>query len=368
MAQKEISISEKLRCLIYFLIAVKYNFAAQYCTMDKVNITRAKELINNATNIIITAHKNPDGDAIGSSLALWWYLKNSGKNATVVLPNRFPRFYNWMPGSESVVYFDEHKEKVNALLDSADLVFSLDYNTLSRTGDLAEPLENLNCPFILIDHHQQPDNFTVSFSDVNSCSTAEMIFQFCSAQESSDEWISTELSECVYTGIMTDTGSFRFPLASAETHEIIAKLKRKGLDHSRIHQNVYDTNLMDKLQLLGHALTNKLEMITDNSAMISVSKEELDRYNYKPGDTEGLVNYALSLSGVNLAVLVKEGNNIVKLSFRSKGSFNVNEFARKHFNGGGHNNAAGGASFLEFQETVSKIKSEIKLVASELNY
>lgn len=336
--------------------------------MDKVNITRAKELINDATNIIITAHKSPDGDAVGSSLALYHYLVNQGKKAQVVLPNRYPEFYNWMPGQETILFFDENEDEVLSALQSADLVFSLDYNTLHRTGDMQPHLSAMTCPFILIDHHQQPDEFTVSFSDVNTCSTAQMIFQFCNAQESDLEWLTNEMAQCIYTGIMTDTGSFRYPLANAETHEIIAELKRKGLDHATIHQNVFDTNLMEKLQLLGHALSNKLEMITEHAAMISLSKAELDKYSYRPGDTEGLVNYALSLSGVNMAVLVKEGNNIVKLSFRSKGGFSVNALAREHFNGGGHNNAAGGASFVSFEETVEKVKAVIKTVAAELDY
>ncbi len=336
--------------------------------MDKVNITQAKELINDATNIIITAHKNPDGDAVGSSLALYHYLKNQGKKSTVILPNSFPEFFDWMPGREKILYFDKNEEEVRSELKNADLVFSLDYNTLPRTGDMQPHLSALTCPFILIDHHQQPDEFTVSFSDVTTCSTAQMIYQFCSAIESSKDWITNEISQCIYTGIMTDTGSFRFPLANAETHEIIAQLKRNGLDHTIIHEGVSDTNTIDKLKLLGHALSNKLEMITENSAMISLNKEELETYNYKPGDTEGLVNYALSLKGVNLAVLVKEGNNIVKLSFRSKGKFSVNALARENFNGGGHNNAAGGASFVSFSETVEKVKTEIKKRATELDY
>ncbi len=337
--------------------------------MDKVNITQAKLLINNATNIVVTAHKNPDGDAVGSALAMYHYLKDKGKSVVVVLPNSFPDFFDWLPGTQDILLYDEKGTDAKSHISSADLIFALDYNALHRTGEMQESLEQSKADFILIDHHQEPEEFSVNISDVTSCSTAQLIYQFCSAIEENLNWLTNEIGQGIYTGIMTDSGSFRFPLVNAETHEIIATLKRNGLDHSQIHQSVYDTNLMGKLQLLGHALSNKLEMIPNcKAALISLSKEELDRYEYKPGDTDGLVNYALSLADVNMAVLIKEGNNIVKLSFRSKGKFNVNAFARAHFDGGGHNNAAGGASFISFTETVKKVKETAMNYSKELNY
>ncbi|MFK7756140.1 MAG: bifunctional oligoribonuclease/PAP phosphatase NrnA [Flavobacteriales bacterium] len=337
--------------------------------MDKVNISKARVLINNATNIVVTAHKNPDGDAVGSSLALYHFLKNKGKNVKAILPNSFPDFFDWLPESEQIILFDQKEEEATQAIAEAELIFALDYNALHRTGDMKPALENSTADFILIDHHQQPDEFTVSFSDVSACSTGQMIFQFCNALEENLEWITNEISQSIYTGIMTDSGSFRFPSVTAETHRIVATLQEHGLEHAYVHQNVYDTNLMGKLQLLGHALSNKLEIIEGTkAAMISLSRAELDKYGYKPGDTEGLVNYALSLAGVNMAVLVKEGNNIVKLSFRSKGEFDVNTFARTHFGGGGHKNAAGGASFISFEDTVKKIKETVSKYTEELEY
>ncbi len=337
--------------------------------MDKVNITKAKELINNATNIVVTAHKNPDGDAVGSTLALYHYLKKTHANTRVILPNGFPSFFDWMPDAENIFIYEKSEADCVTAIQEADLIFALDYNTWHRTGDVAPHLAASSAHTILIDHHQQPDEFTVNFSDVKACSTGQMIFQFCTALEADDSWITDEISQCIYTGIVTDSGSFRFPSVTAETHQIIAKLKEKGLDHAYIHQQIYDTNLLDKLRLLGHALSNKLEMISGaNAALISLSKDELNEYNYKSGDTEGLVNYALSLAGVNMAILVKEGNNMVKLSFRSKGEFDVNQFARTYFDGGGHVNAAGAASFIPFSETVEKVKEKVALHSQELVY
>lgn len=337
--------------------------------MNKVNITAAKSLINNATNIVVTAHKNPDGDAVGSALALYHYLKNSGKNVSAILPNSFPSFFNWLPGAEDICIFEGEEAKATDLIEEADLIFALDYNALHRTGDVKEILEKAKADFILIDHHQQPDQFTVNFSDVTACSTGQMIFQFCQALEENLDWITEEICQGIYTGIMTDSGSFRFPSVTAETHEIIAAMKRTGFNHAHVHQQTFDTNEMSKLRLLGHSLSNKLELIEGcRAALISLSREELDGFNYKPGDTDGLVNYALSLAGVNMAVLIKEGNNIVKMSFRSKGEFDVNTFAREHFSGGGHKNAAGGACFISFHETVNKVKETIKKYTAELNY
>jgi len=328
--------------------------------MNKPLLTKADDLINSATNIVITAHKNPDGDAVGSTLALLHYLNFREKNATVILPNGFPDFFDWMPLRENILLFDTDTEKSEQLILAADLIFSLDYNTLHRTGDMMKPLEKSSAKFILIDHHQMPDEFDINFSDTHSCSTAQMIYQFCSGIEENDSWLTIPLAQCIYTGILTDSGSFRFNSVTEETHLIIAHLKRKGLDHAEVHQNVYDTNLIGKLQLLGHALSKKLELLADGkAAIISLSQEELDTYNYKSGDTEGLVNYALSLSGVLMAVMVKEGNNMVKMSFRSKGELDVNTFARENFNGGGHKNAAGGVSFESYLETLEKVKKDV---------
>lgn len=326
--------------------------------MKEALIRKAESLISEAKSIVITAHKSPDGDAVGSSLALARYLNKRDKRATVLLPDSFADFLNWMTGVEDIVFFDQSTDKAKKLLDEAELIFCLDYNVLSRTGKaMSEALEQLkgSTPFILIDHHQQPDDFPqVLISDTSSCSTAQLVYQFITAIDGKSA-IDTEIGACLYCGIMTDTGSFRFPSVEPATHEIAAHLLQIGVDHADIHRKVYDTNLLDRLKLVGYALSEKLVVLPEyHAAYISLSGEELKRFNYRPGDTEGLVNQALSIEGVNMAAFFREGNNEIKLSLRSQGSFKVNEFAARYFDGGGHMNAAGGASKSSLEEVVQR--------------
>lgn len=332
-------------------------------------ISKSKALIEGAKNIVITTHRSPDGDAIGSSLGLWHILRSLGKEVVVIVPDNYPEFLHWLPGNDAVKVFDEQKDECRSILEKADLLFSLDYNILTRTGNLAEELEKLDRPFILIDHHQQPGDYpAVTFSDTTACSTAEMIYNFAEASGWESQ-IGVEAGECLYTGIMTDSGSFRFPNVSAGTHHIVAKLIDQGVEHSKIHQNVYDNNLLNRLKLIGYALSEKLEQIDGTkAAMIILSREELARFNFQPGDTEGLVNYALSIKGINLAIFAREGSNIVKLSFRSIGKFDVNKFARTYFNGGGHMNAAGGAIDLSLEEVEKKLIDAVIAHKDELDY
>jgi len=230
-------------------------------------------------------------------------------------------------------------------------------------------LENCKADFILIDHHQQPDSYPkVSFSDTSSCSTCQMVYQFIDAMGHED-LIDDSIAKAIYCGIMTDSGSFRFPSTSAYTHDIVGRMIDRGLDHAEIHRHVYDTNLFDRLKLLGYALSNKLQVKEEfNTAIISLSQQEMLDHNYRKGDTEGLVNYALSIKGVNFAAFIREGNNEVKISFRSKGKFNVNLFARTHFNGGGHNNAAGAAVSKDFDEVIEEFKSLLPQYKTDLDY
>lgn len=342
----------------------------KFHALNSEDIRRAADLIDTASTILITAHKSPDGDAVGSTLALWHYLQGRHKNAVVLLPDRFAEFLRWMPGVESIVYFDQDAAVASNLINNADLIFCLDYNVLSRTGkEMSEVLETKRgaTPFILIDHHQHPADFPeVLLSDTSACSTAQLVYRFVDELGDIDQ-LTSDMGACLYCGIMTDSGSFRFPSVTAETHRIAAHLMEVGVDHADIHRRVYDTNLLDRLRLVGYALSEKLVVLPEfHAAYITLNREELRRFNYRPGDTEGLVNQALSIEGVNMAVFIREGNNEVKLSFRSQGKFKVNELANVLFQGGGHNNAAGAAVDLPIEEVVHRIVSILPRYKQEI--
>ena len=337
--------------------------------MTKNDISEIKQLLTEPKKIVIVPHKNPDGDAMGSSLGLYHYLKSLNHDVVVITPNDYPIFLKWIPGDKSVVIFENNKNKSEKLIEHADLIFTLDFNALHRTGEMDKPLSNSKAIKILIDHHQQPDNYAkYVYSDVSICATSQMIYHFIEMLEDTDA-ITKEIATCLYVGIMTDTGSFKFPSTTSTTHRVIAELIDKGADNSTIHNNVYDTNSYNKLQLLGCALSN-LKVLEDyQTAYISLSENELFKYDFKKGDTEGVVNYGLSIEGVQFAVIFIERKleGIVKISLRSKGKFDVNKFSREHFNGGGHINAAGGRSLDSLEDTIDYFKSILPKYKKELN-
>jgi len=325
--------------------------------MNVDEIKEIKELLATPQNIVIVPHRNPDGDAIGASLAVYHFLKNKGHNATVVSPNDYPAFLKWLPDSKEGFKFDVQNRQSKSCIDEASIIFLLDFNALHRVGsDMENYLQNYAGTFIMIDHHQQPDDIAkYLYSDTSICSTCQMVYHFFEMLDEVTS-INADIASCLYTGIMTDTGSFRFPSTTSTTHRIIADLIDKGANNAKIHNNVYDTNSYGRLQLLGRALIN-LEVIEKlNTAYITLSQDELNEFNYEKGDTEGVVNYALSLKGVIFAAIFIEDveQQIIKISLRSKGSFSVNKFSREHFDGGGHDNAAGGKSELSLEETVKK--------------
>ena len=336
--------------------------------MTERDISEIKELLSTPKKIVIVPHKNPDGDAIGSTLALCHYLKKYKHEAIVIAPNDYPKFLKWLPGNDSVLIHDDDHHKSNALLKSAEIIFTLDFNALHRAGYMEKGLELSKAVKILIDHHQQPDDYAkYVYSDVSMCSTAQMIYHFIEML-GDESLIDTDTATCLYTGIMTDTGSFRFRSTTSTTHRVVANLIEKGADNADIHNNVYDTNSYDRLQLLGCALRN-LKYIEDlNTAYITLSQKELDDHNFKKGDTEGVVNYALSLKGTVFAGIFIENHSegIIKISFRSKGTFDVNTFARDHFNGGGHINAAGGRSEIDLKSTIEKFISILPAYKEDL--
>jgi len=338
--------------------------------MIEAQISEIKSLLSSPKNIVIVPHRNPDGDAMGSTLGLYHYLKSYQHNAVVIAPNDYPDFLKWLPGDNTVLKFESQQDDSIVLIDKADLIFTLDFNALHRTGgQMAEVLENSKAIMLMIDHHQQPDDYaTFTYSDATMSSTCEMVYNFIEMLGDLDK-IDAKIATCLYVGIMTDTGSFRFPATTSRTHQVIGSLIEKGAENSEIHNSIYDTNSYSRLQLLGRAMQN-LEVIPElKTAYISLSQLELDEFNFKKGDTEGFVNYALSLKGIIFAAIFIESlqDDIIKISLRSKGDFSVNEFSRAHFNGGGHTNAAGGRSETDLKSTIDKFISILPQYKQELS-
>tara|TARA_R110002050_G_scaffold75144_1_gene161134 strand:+ start:22539 stop:23639 length:1101 start_codon:yes stop_codon:yes gene_type:complete len=359
--------------LTYFLLKTNQsNFKkiVYSLSMTPQDIIKIKQLLAAPKQIVIVTHKNPDGDAMGSTLGLYHYLKKYNHQTTVITPNEFPDFLKWMPGENSILKYDSETNVCNELINSADIIFTLDFNEFHRTGHMEKVLEHSKALKILIDHHQAPGSYAqYAFSDVTMSSTCEMVYHFIDMLGDTDV-IDVDIATCLYVGIMTDTGSFRFPCTTSATHKIIANLIDKGANNAKIHNDVYDTNSYERLQLLGCALTN-LKVIPElRTAYISLSQEELNKYNYKKGDTEGVVNYGLSLENIIFAVIFIEDKQegIIKISLRSKGNFSVNDFSRAHFHGGGHINAAGGRSDLSLDDTIKKFISILPAYSNALNY
>lgn len=337
--------------------------------MTQQDIKNIKQLLATPKHIIIVPHKNPDGDAIGSTLGLYHYLLKYNHDITVIAPNDYPGFLKWIPGENNILKYDSQTDDCDALIKKADIIFTLDFNALHRTGNMEPVLEQSKAIKILIDHHQEPDDYaTYIFSDVSMSSTCQMVYHFIDMLGDNDK-IDTNIATCLYVGIMTDTGSFRFASTTSTTHRIIADLIEKGANNADIHNHVYDTNSYERLQLLGCALSN-LKVIPElRTAYISLSQKELNKYNFKKGDTEGVVNYGLSLENIVLAAIFIEDKqeDIIKISLRSKGNFSVNDLSRAHFNGGGHINAAGGRSELSLNETIKKFISILPDYSNALN-
>ena len=316
--------------------------------------------IQAAKNIVITAHKSADGDSVGSSLGLFHFIEKLGKKATICHPDPAPEFLYWLDTS-AIVHYTEHPEKVEQAMAEADLIFCLDYNAANRIGpDMQALLEAATCKKIMIDHHLNPEDFaTITVSDTSASSTSQLIVELID-QSGHIVLLDEKIGTPLYLGILTDTGSFRFSSVAPRTHEIIAKILAAGVEHHLIHEALNDNNTESRLRLQGYAMCEKLEVLTDYSVgIISLSKEELAKYNYKKGDTDSLANLVLSIRGMKAAIVFTERDGIMKISFRSKGENHVNVLAGEHFNGGGHANASGGMSELSVDETLTKLKSLI---------
>jgi phosphoesterase RecJ-like protein len=306
---------------------------------------------------------------MGAALAVYAFLKDKGHEANVISPNDYPKFLKWMPGNDDVVNFERENQKAQQLIQEADLIFTLDFNDMSRVGQMETALKEASADFIMIDHHQQPGDYAkVTYSDVSMSSTCEMVYNFIDFLGETDN-ITKAIATNLYTGIMTDTGSFKYRSTSSKTHRVVAELIDKGAENMEIHQHVFDTNSPSRLHLLGVALSNMVILSEYRTAYITLTQEELDAHDYKKGDTEGFVNYGLTLENIVFALIFIENREegIIKISLRSVGDFSVNEFARAHFNGGGHTNAAGGRSDLSMDETVARFQEILTNYKSELN-
>jgi len=325
-------------------------------------------ILNQPFKAVITAHQKPDGDAMGSTLGLYHFLKQLGHEVTVVSPTNWAAFLNWMPGVDQVIDFEANKKEASQIVADADYVFCLDFNILHRTKHLEPVIRDSKALKILIDHHQQPDtpSFAYGISDVKMSSTCEMVYDFI-VQSGHSNLINLDIATCLYTGLMTDTGSFRFPSTTASVHKIVAHLKELGLQHAKIHENIYDNSTEGRLKFMGNTFLNRMTVLPEfKTAVMAIPKSDIYKFELKTGDTEGLVNYLLSIEGIKFAAILIDREEERKWSFRSKGNFDVNIFARTHFEGGGHANAAGGSSSKSLDETLNDFKTIIENYKSQL--
>ena len=326
-----------------------------------------KNLLSTKQNVVITTHVNPDGDAIGSSVALLNFLIKMGHDVSVIVPNDYPDFLKWMKNDELIINYSNSKNESQEKIKNASLIFCLDFNNLNRINELGDYISDSKAKKVLIDHHLDPiDFYDFKIHDIKASATAELVYNFLIELDSNA--VDKDISEALYTGILTDTGSFKFSM-SPKVHKIVSDLMIRGVDIGFINNKIYDSNSLDKLKLIGYALSEKLEVISNgNAAYIVLSRKDLKDHNFKKGDTEGLVNYALSISDVNMAVLIIETKERIKFSFRSIGQFSVNEFAKKYFNGGGHKNAAGGSLEDKLSVALEKFLKDISKYSKDLNY
>jgi bifunctional oligoribonuclease and PAP phosphatase NrnA len=320
-------------------------------------IQDANSLLQTPKKIFITTHHKPDGDAIGSTLGLFHYLRKKGHSVKAVVPSEIPDFLSWMPGVQELYNYEAESKICEDALKQSEVIFCVDLNDYSRTKHLTQLLETSTQPKILIDHHLFPKGaWDYGVSDPAKSSTCEMVFDFIN-QSGDNNIIDLDIAACLYTGLMTDTGSFRFPSTTASSHLMAANLKEKGLEHSYIHEQVMDSWSLKRMQFLGYILLEKMEIFNKyKTGLIALSRQDIKNFGVSTGDTEGLVNYPLSIAGIRFSTLITERADEVKMSFRSKGDFDVSKLAREHFSGGGHFNASGGKSTLSLTDTVERFK------------
>jgi phosphoesterase RecJ-like protein len=323
-----------------------------------LELASLKVLLAQPRRIVITTHHKPDGDAMGSSLGLYNYLIQQGHHAKVITPTDYPDFLAWLPGNEEVIIYTDNTELSAALVADAELIFCLDFNTLSRINELGELVRASAAYKIMIDHHLEPEDFDdYRFWSIRACATAQLVYQFIVNELDNKALVDKDVATCLYTGIMTDSASFRLPNTTSEVHRIAADLIDAGAINWQIHELVYSNSSESRLRFLGYCLSEKLEVLHEfNTAIITVTQQELEKYDAVTGDTEGIVNYALSITGIRLAAFIVERTDKVKLSLRSRGDFPANDICKRYFNGGGHRNAAGGVSTDSLEEVIKQFK------------
>jgi phosphoesterase RecJ-like protein len=311
---------------------------------------------------------NPDGDALGSTLALSQALKKMGHEVYPVVPNEYPEFLQWLPGNDSVIDYYKNKEQANSIISSAEMIFFLDHNESKRGGDMNEALTASKALKIMIDHHPNPQmevDYQISFTEASS--TCELIFEFIAAIDGLS-FMDKSIAECIYTGILTDTGCFSYNSSRTRTFEIAAHLLQYAIHKDEIYSRIYDNYSAQRMRLLGYCLNEKMVVLPDlSTAYMSITLEEQKRFDFATGDSEGFVNYPLSIKGISFTALFTERKDKVKISFRSRGSFPSNVFSERHFSGGGHLNAAGGESNLSLDETIQKFTELLSAYKTELN-
>lgn len=330
--------------------------------MENTDFQHISDKLSTSLRILITSHSNPDGDAIGSILALAAYLKKKRHMVQLLIPDPYPDFLAWMKGSEEILVFNSDETKCRKAIDRAEMIISSDYNNLGRLNDAAPLVRQSKAVKVLIDHHLNPsDEFDYQISVSRISSTSEIVYNLI--EEMGDlNLLDKDIAECIYTGIITDTGSLSYACNYVRTYQILAELFRQGIDGEYLHRLIYDTYSESRLRLLGFSISDKLVVLPEyHTAYITLSKEDLERFDHQIGDTEGVVNYGLSIKDINLAALFMERDGIVKVSFRSKGSFAVNTIAAEYFSGGGHRNAAGANCTTSLEETILKFKQILPL-------
>lgn len=332
-------------------------------------ISELQELLSQPRQVFITTHHKPDADALGSSLGLAGYLRKKGHSVTVVTPSDYPDFLAWMPGNDEVVVYErrENDAQVRDIINAAEVLFCLDFSCLNRINEMGEYIRHAPGTKVLIDHHQEPEAFAdLDYSNSKAAATAELVFEVI--RDLGDQpLIDKGIGECLYAGIMTDTGSFRHPSTSRNVHLIIAELLNAGINLSDVHRRIYDSHSEMRLRFLGFVLKDKLTVLREyNTAYIAITQAELKEYDSKTGDTEGLVNFALSIEGIVFAAVLIDRGQAIKISFRSVGDFSVSNFSRSHFQGGGHHNAAGGISYERLEPTVQRFLDLLPQYQSQL--
>jgi phosphoesterase RecJ-like protein len=323
-----------------------------------LDIASLTELLAQPKKIVITTHHKPDGDAMGSSLGLFNYLVQLGHQVKVITPTDYPDYLHWMPGNDEVIIYTDNLNKSASLIAEAEIIFCLDFNALSRINEMGELVRQSSAVKILIDHHLEPEDFDdYRLWDIKACATAQLVYKFIAEELGHKEWVNKDVATCLYTGIMTDSASFCLPNTTSAVHRITADLMDAGAVNWQIYDHVYNNSSENRLRFLGFCLSERLEVLHEyNTAIISVTKHDLEQYDIQTGETEGIVNYGLSISGIRLVAFIVERKDKVKLSLRSKGEIPANDICKKYFNGGGHRNASGGCSNDSLEQVVNKFK------------